>query len=308
MTDDEPQLLRFWGHLIPVIPSILCSIFMLHHLLYQRALHTAIHNHVIILMISFGLFYELTNIVWYLYFYLTGDVLSQTPVFCRIWIFIDAAVYVVIAMLMAWAAIERHILIFYRNWMATKTRRFFLHYLPMTICAVYPILFYGVTFLFMYCDVPLDYAAVTCSYYGCVSSNQSLGLWDSIMNFLLPIFLIVIFSISLLVRVVYHRFRVNGRIAWRNHRKLAIQILSISFIYFVFLLPPIVLNTAYVIGLPWDGGSDFFWAVNYLGYFTVLLAPFICILSLPELLLKCKPFIICQKQPTITTVSPMANR
>ena len=76
----------------------------------QRTLRIAINNHVVILMISFGLFYEVTNIIWYIHFYLTDTLLAATPAFCRIWVFIDAVVYVIIGMLMAWASIERHII------------------------------------------------------------------------------------------------------------------------------------------------------------------------------------------------------
>ena len=302
-----PQPLRFWFYLVPVIPSMLCSTFVLYHLLKQRALRTAVNNHVIILMIFFGLFYEVTDIVWYIHFYLTGNPLSATPAFCRIWVFIDGCVYIIVSMLMAWASIERHILIFHQNWTATKMKRFFIHYLPLIVCSVYPTMFYGTMFFIVPCGVPFDYAVATCGYYSCISGNQALGLLDSVVNFILPVLVIVIFSVALLARVLHQRCRVHGRIEWRNYRKIAVQLLSISAIYFIFLLPPMVYNTAYTVGLPWDGGSDYYWATMYLGYYTVLLTPFVCIMSLPELRSKYKKLFFFRQRRAIGPVSTTLN-
>jgi hypothetical protein len=303
-----PQPLRFWVYLIPVIPSILCSTFLLYHLLTQRALRTAVNNHVVILMVSFGLLYELTDIVWYIHFYRTGNPVLETPAFCRVWVFIDGAVYVIIGMLMAWASIERHILIFHQNWMVSKMNRFLIHYLPLIICTAYPTMFYGMIFFILPCDVEFDYTSATCSYYSCISSKYWLGLWDSLLNFLLPILVIVIFSVALLARVLYQKCRVHGRIEWRNYRKMALQLLSISAIYFIFLLPPMVINTAYTVGLPWDGGSDYYWATMYLGYYTVLLTPFVCVMSLPELRAKFKQLFFCRRTRAIAPISMTSTR
>ena len=295
---------RFWFYLVPLIPSILCSIFVLYHLLTQRALRTAINNHVVILMISFGLIYEVTDIVWYIHFFRTGTPLSATPAFCRIWVFIDSAFYVIISMLMAWASIERHILIFHPNWTATKIKCFFVHYLPLTFCSAYPTIFYGGIFLVLPCDIPFDYALPTCANYWCITGTASLSMWDIVANFILPVVVIVLFSVALVARVVYRRCRAHGRIEWRNYRKMAVQLLSISAIYFVFLLPPMVFNAAYAAGLPWDGGSDYYWATQYFGYYTVLLTPFVCIVSLPELRSRWQGlFFFGQRQ----RVSPTAN-
>lgn len=304
----SPQLLRFWVYLVPLIPSILCSVFVLYHFLMQKALRTAINNHVVILMLSFGLFYEITDIVWYLHFYLTGNPLLATPAFCRVWVFIDGAVYVIIGMLMAWASIERHILIFHQNWIATKIKRFFVHYLPLIVCSAYPTMFYGAIFFIVPCDIPFDYTSATCSYYSCISLNQALSLWDSVVNFLLPTFVIVVFSVALLARVLHQRYRVHGRIDWRNYRKMAVQLLSISAIYFIFLVPPMSYNTAYTVGLPWDGGSDYYWATMYLGYYTILLTPFVCIMSLPELRSKCKRLFFFRQRRIIGPISMTLNR
>ena len=302
------SVVGFWFYLVPLIPSILCSTFVLYHLIAQRALRNAVNNHVVILMVSFGLIYEVTDIVWYIHFYRTGTPLLATETFCRIWAFNDGAVYVIIALLMAWASIERHILIFHSNWIVTKTKCFFFHYLPLIIASVYPTVFYGVIFLVLPCDVPFDYTLATCDYAACLAWKASLSLWDSVANFIVPVFVIVIFSVALFVRVVHHRCRARRRIEWRNYRKMAVQLLSISAIYFVFLLPPMVLNIAYTVGLPWDGGSDYYWATQYFGYYTVLLTPFVCIVSLPELRSKWKRLFFCRRERAVGPASTGSNK
>ncbi|CAF1295819.1 unnamed protein product [Adineta steineri] len=78
-------------------------------------------------------------------------------------------------------------------------------------------------------------------------------------------------------------------------------------IYFVFLLPPMTYNTAYAIALPWDGGSDYFWATQYLGYYTVLLTPFVCVLSLPEFREKCKALFLFRPRRTIIPLVTITN-
>ena len=296
----------FWFYLVPLVPSILCSIFVLYHLLAKRALRNAVNNHVVILMVSFGLLYEITDIVWYIHFYRTGTPILATETFCRVWVFIDGAVYVIIALLMAWASIERHILIFHSSWVATRVQRFFLHYLPLIIACMYPTVFYGVIFFVLPCDVWYGYNLATCNQYACISWTPSLSLWDSAANYIAPVFVIVVFSVALLARVVYRKCRVHGRVEWRNYRKMAVQLLSISAIYFVFLLPPTILSTAYTAGLPWDD-SEYYYTALYFGYYTVLLTPFVCVMPLPELRSKFKRLFFCRRERAVGPASTVSN-
>ena len=299
---------QFWLYLAPLFPSVLCSLFLLYHLLMQRALRNAVNNHVFILMISFGLLYEVTDLVWYLYYFQTGMAPSATPAFCRIWVFIDAAVYVIIIILMSWASIERHILIFHPNWIATKTKRFLVHYLPLVVCCAYPTLFYGLIFMVLPCNRPFNYSAATCNFYACVFTNPRLGMWDSVVNFILPVFVIVVFSVALLPRVLQQRSRAQGHIEWRNYRKMAVQLLSISAIYFVFLLPPMLLYAAYTAGVSRNVGAYYYSVANFFGYYVVLLTPFVCLVSLPELQAKCRQLFPFRTTRSIASTSMTVNQ
>ena len=57
---DEPQTasiipssqVQFWTMLLFDIPSLSCTIFLLYHLLVDRRVRQALHNHVIIILLS----------------------------------------------------------------------------------------------------------------------------------------------------------------------------------------------------------------------------------------------------------------
>jgi hypothetical protein len=181
-----------------------------------------------------------------------GTALSSTHTFCLAWAFIDSSLFVSTSLQMSWASIERHILIFHPHWFATKTKRFLFHYLTLLIMSVWPLIFYLVTLLILPCDVPFDYNRRLCGHYDCINLIPWVAMFDSIAHYMVPAFIIVIFSVTLFVRVVYHKYHILQRIEWKKYRKMALQLLSISLVYMVLEAPPMVLNAAYLSGLSWD--------------------------------------------------------
>ena len=113
---------RFWVYLIPDILSVLCSIFVLFHLLSDRALRQALNNHIIIILVFIGLIYELTSVPLMLYWYQFSSTWILTFGFALFWTFIDYLCYSTELVGFIWATIERHILIFHNHWVATKKK------------------------------------------------------------------------------------------------------------------------------------------------------------------------------------------
>ncbi|CAF4163742.1 unnamed protein product, partial [Adineta steineri] len=296
-----PVILKFWLFIIFIIPSILCSIFYLHYFLIHRTFRQSLHNHVIILILSFGLIYMITDIIWYIHYYRTNAPLVSTPMFCQIWAYIDIAGFVSIIMLTAWASIERHILIFHPNLFSTKLKRLIFHYLPLIISSIYPLIFFFIIFFILPCDIPVDYTAETCALGFCTSTHPVLAIWDSWADNIIPIFTIVIFSIALIGRIWYSKYRMGQRFQWRNYKKMAFQLLSISFLYFFICWPSTILYTAYTFGLSYDIGSDYFINSFYFSYFITLLTPFVSIVALPELRGKFQPLLRLyrRRRPTV---------
>jgi hypothetical protein len=122
---------QFWIMLFSNILSIICCLFVVFHLLSDQTLRRALHNHVIIVVLILSLFCEWTDIPWLLIFYRWGVVWQRTLTFCLVWKYIDITIYVATSKLVAWASIERHILIFHDKWVSTKKKRVFVHYIPL---------------------------------------------------------------------------------------------------------------------------------------------------------------------------------
>jgi hypothetical protein len=208
------------------------------------------------------------------------------------WIFIATDGFVLISILMAWASIERHILIFYPNLVATKAKRFFFHYLPLAIGILWPTIFYCVTFLILPCDIPFSYHGKTCRHYVCILIISQLSLFDSVAHYILPAFITVSFSVALLACVLYHRYRIRGRIDWRNYKKMVIQLLPVSVLYISLQLPPMILCAGYSGGLVYTVGNNYYGDALFFNYWVILFTPFASVMSLPELRTKCRNVIL----------------
>jgi hypothetical protein len=300
---------RFWLYLIPLIPSIIITIFALYYLRINQAFGTALKKHNNFLLLSCVLIGELFDVVWHVHYYRTDTALSSTPAFCLIWVFIGAATSVSIYFLIAWVSIGQHILIFYPNWLATKTKRFFCHYLPLAICVVYPTIFYAVIFFFVSCDVPFNYNKRLCDRYECVFSNHSIALWDSIIHYVMPVCITLSFSVTLLVRVVYHRYLIRQRIDWNRYKKIGIPLLAIYAFYMLLQFPPMILYTAYSAGLSRSVATDYYNDSLYFRHWIILFTPLVCAASLPGLRTKYRKILVFWRrkhtiQPIIIEMVP----
>lgn len=101
---------------------------------------------------------------------------------------------------------------------------------------------------------------------------------------MLPALIIGVFNTALLIRVLCQKRRLIQKIQWRNYRKMAIQMFSISSLFFIFYLTPMTLYIAYSFGLPRRVAADYYETSLYLNYFIIVFLPFTSIISMSELL------------------------
>jgi hypothetical protein len=207
---------------------------------------------------------------------------ERSLIFCKIWGYIDWGFYITQTVLFAWATIERHILIFHDRWVSTRKKRLFVHYLPLISVLLYCLILYAVVYLFPPCQSVVDYFYVTCVS-PCPFDNYIFSMFDVIVHETVPIFLVIIFSIALLLRVLRQKYRMGQPIRWRRQRKMTIQLLSITFLYVVFFLPFAVVDVMLYWGYPVEKLVNVREYVLFLCYFTTLFYPFICIASLSDL-------------------------
>jgi hypothetical protein len=293
-----PRIVRFWIILPFYILSLICSLFVLYYFIFNRTLRQALHNHVIIIFIFINFVVQITSIPWVLHYYRVGYVPSHTPSFCLTWQFIDEGLYITTTVLFAWATIERHILIFHDRLVATQCKFILVHCLPIVIIVLYSICYNTIVIIFPPCPNAFDYSQIVCGYPLCYYDiNHGVAIWDVIVNDMIPTIIIIVCSIALLFRIIYQKHRIGRPIRWRNHRKMTIQLLSISVLYLVIYIPKMLMEFIYLCGVSEDVGEDFMMYADFIKHYGNLLLPFICAGSMPKLNTKIKKMFPCCRRP-----------
>jgi hypothetical protein len=115
-----------------------------------------------------------------------------------------------------------------------------------------------------------------------------------------------IFSLALLLRVLWQKRKLNQRVQWIKYRKLTIQSLSISTLYVLFNGPWTLTIFAYQYGLSDDIAMIAMAYTIYFYYYVIFPSPFVCLGSLPELRLKIKQKLLyCVRRRR--QISPMIS-
>jgi hypothetical protein len=130
----------------------------------------------------------------------------------------------------------------------------------------------------------------------CFQYEGLIGTIDWIIGSLTPVSLTTIFNIILVVRAVYQKYKMQGDRAWRTTRKLTIQLLSISLLFLTLYLPMVLFA---LIRLWFDPSFLFVFVTNYFayaGYLVPLLTPFVCLISLPEMITEIKKLFCCSNR------------
>jgi hypothetical protein len=209
-----------------------------------------------------------------------GHVLSPTPAFCMIWWFFDFTLYNTQTVILAWASIERHILIFHSHLVSTAKKKFYYHYLPLIILLSYLVLYHIGVIFFPPCDNEFEFDSIECGSNPCFLGIKILALWDTLVHSLLPTFTIAIFSFALIYRVIAHKTRIRQPIQWRKHRRLSMQLLSLSSVYLFLNFPLAIIM---LIQLFENSGPHFGFGAQlyifFLTYSVTLSLPFVIYLS-----------------------------
>jgi hypothetical protein len=223
---------------------------------------------------------------------------QRTNIFCLIWAFIDWAAYALQLLLFAWTAIERHILIFHDRWVSTKTKRFFVHYLPCMMIILYWFLFYSYVYFYPPCENIFNNSVIMCVV-ACLFNSFSFRLFDILLNNILPCLIIVIFSVALFLRILRQKYRLRQQIQWRKHRKMTVQLLSISALYLLITTPWAIISFLRICGLPSNIGVSFESYAYFAGYYIAIFFPFVALVSLPELRIKLKKVLYLYRQRSV---------
>ena len=230
--------------LVLQIPALLLILMIfIYFLTNRRQLKDVRHKALLLLLIVN--FIELTfDMPMPIHFYALGYVSPATPAYCTWWTFFEYSLDVIIGLLTVVISIQRHILIFHDHILRIRVKRYLFYYFPLLICIIYPLVLYTVLILFYPCDgTQWDYTSSVCGFANCyVVYSKSLATFDWTAETGLPTVLIIIANVSLVIRVVKHKYRREQRINWRKHRRLTLQLLSLSVLFLIALLPSLVIG------------------------------------------------------------------
>ncbi|CAF2140900.1 unnamed protein product [Rotaria magnacalcarata] len=289
---------RFWIFLISLIPSFVCYVFVLWHLLCDRVLRGTLSNHTIILLLIINLIYELINIPLYLsYFYHFGNVFPSTPNVCLFWIFIDEGLFSISLLIFVWATVERYIIIFHKKSISTWKGRALFHYSPLIILFIYLFLFFSFTVIFPPCKNTFEYDAPICGFPVGYYDVKLVGIWDVLFHDISPVVVMAVFNVVLFFRVILRKRRWTQLIEWGKYRKMAIQLLSISALYFFLHIPDMILTLAIFSGAHISFSDVFETYTKFFSTYTTFLLPFASAVSLPILKTKLKNLYPYRFQP-----------
>jgi hypothetical protein len=298
-----PRSIRFWTTLLFNTPSTICSLCLIAHIVIDRTQRHALQNHTILLILLFGLPVQLLDINFYLVFYHYGSVEPPNPITCLLWYLADYGFFTGATFLLAWLAIERHILIFHDRWLLNRRGRFLFHYLPLIIILAYIVPYYTIVILFPPCENTFDYSAVECGGSPCFHGLGFFEVWELVVNTSAPVIIESIFSTALILRVQWQKRRLRQSNQWRKQRRMIIQLMLVSGVNISTNLPIYLLILVQLCGLSSESMNEAELYFNYLCYFIYFVFPFASLCQFPELRKKIKNQIVglVKKQPRHST-------
>jgi hypothetical protein len=228
-----PRPIQFSFLLFIMIISIPCFIFVFYHLVTNRILVTALHNHTIILLLISNAIQTMTDVPIHLAYYYTGIIWPTSVYYCFFCYFIDFYLFTVSFLLLTWASIERHVLIFQLHFYATPIKRFVGHYMPLALCCLYPLIYYIIFFFFYPCENSYDDYRANCLVPCYLWVSSFMALYEQIAHGLAPMFLILIFNCLLLIRVLKQKQRMGRQLTWAKDRQMILQLFSICGLFFL---------------------------------------------------------------------------
>jgi hypothetical protein len=118
-------------------------------------------------------------------------------------------------------------------------------------------------------------------------------MWNVIFNDMIPTIIIIVCSIALIFRIVYQK-----------HRKMTIQLLSISVLYLVIYIPEMLMEFLHLCGVPEDVGTGFMMYTEFMTHYGNILLPFVKITTISK---SCGEFFLSLNTITLEFVLIIAT-
>lgn len=169
-----------------------------------------------------------------------------SPSICKLWLVIDYASIVSLGLLVCWASVQRHILIFGPIFLKKLQSSCKFKLIPTLVALGFPLAWYS-TLISLCVDTPTATGTLQCR--PCFENDKSLFLLDTIFSLILPLSVTILattFLVARIIRLRCRRFRLTSK-KWRRCKRLTRQMILFSTIYLIGLLPYVLvtLNSLY---------------------------------------------------------------
>ncbi|CAF0895543.1 unnamed protein product [Adineta ricciae] len=202
---------------------------------------------------------------------------------CKIWLIVDYSSVVCLALLVCWASIQRHILIFGPMHIKKLQSTLKFKLMPIIFAFAFPLIWYSV--LISTCT----YEAVDVDNFRCrpcFEDEKTVFLIDILFSLLLPLSITTVATFLLLIRIIRLRFRLfrSNVKKWRRCKRLTRQMILFSFIYLVGLMPYVLTNLNSLYNF-WPRINDFSYIqiANTFTYVPCCFSSFLSIYAFPEI-------------------------
>lgn len=267
-------------------PSLICFLFTFYYFikLHKCLLMNCINHHVILLILIIDFLLITTELPITLYYLSFGNVYTRK--ICIFWIYWDYTLEQTSLILIMYASIERYLLIFFKFYI-TK-HNILLHYIPMLcICFYIPILYLYFIVLSPCTQTNFyDITSFVCGG-GCFFQYVPVNTYDSIVDTMLPCFIILILNIIIILRVTFIKNRALKSISLikilRRNRRMILQLIGISLTSLIAWMPWVIIIIVQNFFQPSFGNWFINYILHYLPYLTTSLSPFLALIGLPEI-------------------------
>ncbi|CAF1044413.1 unnamed protein product [Adineta ricciae] len=284
------------------ILSIPCFTFVFYHTLCNRTFYRVLGNHVIILLLISNSIQTFTDVPMRLSYYFTGTIWPRTVHYCYFYYFIDFYLFTTCFLLITWASFERHIFIFHPQFFNRFSARVIGHYIPLTFCIVYPLIYYTIFIFFYPCKSYYDEETSLCVAACYLWVSTVMALYEQIAHGFALMFLIFMFNIMLFFRIIRQKRRMGRQMTWNKNRNMAIQLFSICFLlfltnggYFLVQLGQMLWNPKF--------GQEFLKWLFPLSMCMPPLTPLMCLHTIHNLTEKIKRFVYCGKHNAVAPLT-----
>lgn len=281
---DSSNLIKYIIMQICYIPSMICCLFTLWHLLIDRHLRSALHNHIPISLLIICALDGLFNHPFTLIYLRMEEVLPSNSTMCLLWNFVNSFFTITTFLTMAWGSIERHFLIFNSRFFVTQRKRILFHYLPLLIVIfIYPLISHIIIYLLYPCQNRFNYSLLFCGY-TCALRVPSVALYARIVHNFIPIFIVISSTLILIIRVIKQKEQIRtNQMRWRRYHRMITQFFSLSSLFVIVTLPAMTVSIIQNCCIPTFAASIHVPYLNFFVRFLTILIPFLCLSLFPEL-------------------------